>query len=93
MKNEIDDIMEDKNINDKWECYACCIEDDFSSLPSGYLGNYHPLCLRCANKIRYDKEHRDRFRLTYHIEHGDLLFVENIFFRVPYNSLLNLKIL
>ncbi len=58
----------------KWECYNCNLEGDFENLPSGYLGNYHPLCLNCSNDIYFDKENSDRFRLTFHIEFGDLFF-------------------
>jgi hypothetical protein len=64
-------------MNEKWECYLCGKEDKFNNLPDGYLGNYHPLCLTCANDIYYDNDNEDRFRLTYHIEFGDLLFWEN----------------
>lgn len=64
-------------MNDQWECYLCGLEDDFDNEPSGYLGNYHPICLRCANDVYYSGNHEDRFRLTYHGEFGDLMFFEN----------------
>lgn len=65
-------------MNNKWECYKCGFEDNFENMPSGYLANYHPLCLNCANDIYYDNENVDRFRLTFHIEQGDLFFFENL---------------
>jgi len=61
-------------MNEKWECYLCSIDDVFDNKPGGYLGNYHPLCLNCTNKIYYDVENKERFRLTYHIDIGNLLF-------------------
>jgi len=63
-------------MNDQWECYLCSLEDDFDNEPSGYLGNYHPICLNCANDVYYNDDHEDRFRLTYHEEFGDLMFFE-----------------
>ena len=65
-------------MNEKWECYLCAIEDEFDNLPNGYLGNYHPLCLNCVNKVLEDKNHPDRFRLTYHSDLGDLKIVNDI---------------
>lgn len=65
-------------MNEKWECYLCAREDKFDSLPNGYLGNYHPLCFNCANIVLGDKNHPDRFRLTYHSDFGDLKIVNNI---------------
>jgi len=66
-------IDEDDYINDKWECYLCCKEDDFEVLPSGYLGNYHPLCIKCADYVLYDKNHSQHLRLTYHECAGDIV--------------------
>lgn len=63
-------------INECWECFLCSLEDDFDNEPSGYLSNYHPLCLNCANDIYYNLEGENRFRLTFHIEFGDLIFFE-----------------
>jgi len=58
--------------NEKWECYLCCREDYFKGLPSGYLANYHPLCMKCADYVFYDKCHSEHFRLTYHDCVGDI---------------------
>ena len=65
-------------MNDKWECYLCGKEDEFDKLPDGYLGNYHPLCLCCVNKILENQNHPDRFRLTYHSDLGDLKIIKDI---------------
>jgi hypothetical protein len=62
-------------MNEKWECYLCSEEDDFDNQVSGFLGNYHPLCLNCANDVFYCEDNEDRFRLTYHIEHGNLIYL------------------
>jgi len=67
----------DWEMNEKWECYLCGKEDIFDHPASGFLGNYHPLCLNCANNVFYCENHIDRFRLTYHSEYGDLRFVNN----------------
>lgn len=64
-------------MNENWECYLCGEEDIFDNPASGFLGNYHPLCLNCANNIFYCTNHTDRFRLTYHLGYGDLKFVNN----------------
>jgi hypothetical protein len=61
------------DINDKWECHICAKEDDFENLPFGYLGNYHPLCEKCADTVLFDEENKHHFRLTYHKEIGDIL--------------------
>jgi hypothetical protein len=58
--------------NEKWECYLCCNEENFETLPHGYLGNYHPLCCVCAYSVIMNKKHKDYFRLTYYIEIGDI---------------------
>ena len=65
-------------MNNKWECYLCGKEDDFDILPDGYLANYHPLCICCVNQILENKNHRDRFRLTYHSKLGDLKIIKDI---------------
>lgn len=65
-------------MNEKWECYLCGKEDKFHNLPNGYLGNYHPLCLNCANEVLESKTHSDKFRLTYHSGLGDLQIVKSI---------------
>jgi hypothetical protein len=49
----------------KWECHVCGREDDFEILPYGYLGNYHPLCERCADSILFDKEDKNHYRLNF----------------------------
>ncbi|MDR3048532.1 MAG: hypothetical protein LBV16_01620 [Elusimicrobiota bacterium] len=60
-------------INDKWECFLCCKEDDFKVLPAEYLGNYHPLCAKCADYVLYDENHTQHSRLTYHECVGDIV--------------------
>jgi hypothetical protein len=65
-------------MNEMWECYMCCKEAVFDTLPYGYLSNYHPLCYTCANSVLHDENHKERFRLTYHKEFGDLVMVANI---------------
>ena len=65
-------------MNEKWECFLCCKEDDFETLPYGYLSNSHPLCRICANYVLEDENHRQRFRLTYHLEIGDLVIASNV---------------
>jgi hypothetical protein len=57
---------------EKWECHACSREENFVILPFGYLGNYHPLCKRCADEILFDKENEHHYRLTYHKKIGDI---------------------
>lgn len=64
---------------EKWECYLCGVEHKMKILPSGYLGNYHPICLNCADVIFFDSKNQNRSRLTYHINFGDLFFYENTF--------------
>lgn len=65
-------------MNMKWECFLCGKEDDYEIFPTGYLSNNHPLCLNCANLIMNDENHKQRFRLTYHKDIGDIVFVSNI---------------
>ena len=62
-------------MNKHWECHLCGEEDDFDNPASGFLGNYHPLCLNCANNVFHCENHPDKFRLTYHSGYGDLKFV------------------
>jgi ribosomal protein L37E len=64
-----------ESINEKWECHLCGFEKDFEILPSGYLGNYHPLCERCADEIFNDETNTHHLRLTYHECVGDINFV------------------
>ena len=64
--------------NEKWECYLCAAEENFSISPNGYLANYHPLCNKCADEILYNEHHADRFRLSYHSNIGDIKMVSNI---------------
>lgn len=71
MKNEIDEWE-----GDRWECFLCCKEDEFDNLPSGYLANYHPLCEKCADNVLFEENHRDRFRLTYHKDIGDIIALQ-----------------
>ena len=62
-----------EEINDKWECFLCSKEGNFEIIPSGYLGNYHPLCTKCADYVFYDKNHSQHFRLTFHECVGDII--------------------
>jgi hypothetical protein len=70
-------------MNEYWECHVCGKEAEFELLPSGYLGNYHPLCSNCADDILNNPNHKHRSRLTYHKDYGDIEFVKNII--VPKN--------
>ena len=65
-------------LNDNWECFLCTAEYDLSVEPSGYLSNSHPLCEKCANSVLKDEKHKQRFRLTYHSQIGDLKIIANI---------------
>jgi hypothetical protein len=73
-------------MNKHWECYLCGEEDILDNPASGFLGNYHPLCLNCANNIFHCANDPDRFRLTYHSEYGDLKFVNNKLVAVTRNA-------
>ncbi|MDR0711005.1 MAG: hypothetical protein LBF67_01495 [Prevotellaceae bacterium] len=63
---------------EKWECHTCSHEENFEIMPFGYLGNYHPLCERCADKILFDKENVHHYRLTYHKKIGDIVMKNTI---------------
>lgn len=63
----------DTDVNEKWECHLCAKEDNFENLPFGYLGNYHPLCKRCANIVLVEEGNIHHCRLTYHKNIGDIL--------------------
>lgn len=65
-------------MNEKWECFLCCREEDFEILPAGYLSNSHPLCCNCANSVLQNENHKQRFRLTYHKDIGDVILASNI---------------
>lgn len=65
-------------MNEKWECFLCCRAEDFEILPHGYLSNSHPLCSSCANSVLKNENHKQRFRLTYHREIGDIIISSNI---------------
>jgi len=64
-------------MNEKWECYLCGYEASFDTIASGFLGNYHPLCENCADKV-LDDEHPDKFRMTYHYQLGDVDILANV---------------
>jgi hypothetical protein len=59
--------------NKKWECYLCCEEGDWESLPFGYINNMHPLCPKCADEILVDTKHMFHSRLSYHNDVGDII--------------------
>ena len=61
-----------------WECYLCANEYDFEDLPHGYLGNFHPLCKSCTNKVFRNQEHNDYYRLTYNKKVGDLVLLGGV---------------
>jgi len=65
-------------MNVKWECFLCGNEEYFEILPKGYLSNSHPLCSKCANLVLQDINHKHRFRLTYHMDLGDIKLASNI---------------
>jgi hypothetical protein len=64
--------------NNTWECYLCSSEHGFEDNPIGYLANFHPLCLNCANDVLTDKNNQNHFRLTFHEKIGDLKIIGNI---------------
>lgn len=66
-------------MNENWECYLCEHEANIDTPASGFLGNYHPLCENCADKVLED-DHPDKFRVTYHHRLGDLEVIANILF-------------
>lgn len=55
-----------------WECHLCSREFKYEKLPSGYLGNYHPICRICSDLILFDNNSIHQNRLTYHYQYGDL---------------------
>ena len=64
-------------MNDKWECHLCSEEATFLEDVSGFLGNYHPLCVKCADKI-LNEDHMLKHTMTYHYKIGDLQMVANV---------------
>ncbi len=72
-------------MNDKWECFLCCSEEKFEVLPYGYLSNNHPLCFECANSVLNDENHKQRFRLSYNKDIGDVVIAGNIPVQVGYH--------
>lgn len=71
-------------MNDNWECFLCGSEEDSEVLPYGYLSNNHPLCCRCANSVLNNENHKQRFRLSYHKDIGDIVIVGNIPIQIGY---------
>ena len=65
-------------IDENWECFLCAADIDFKIIPVGYLSNSHPLCEKCANSILKDEKHKQRFRLTYHNQLGDIKIIADI---------------
>jgi hypothetical protein len=65
-------------MNDKWECFLCCKEEDFEILPQGYLSNSHPLCNTCADSVLTNENHKQRYRLTYHNRMGAIVIALNV---------------
>lgn len=65
-------------INENWECYLCMESFNFKILPTGYLSNFHPLCESCADVVLNDKNNKQRFRLTYHDQFGDLKIIAGV---------------
>lgn len=66
--------------NTVWECHLCANEFDFECLPSGYLGNFHPLCKKCSDEIIQNGNSRHFNRLTFHYKLGDLEKIGNLHF-------------
>ncbi len=67
-----------------WLCHLCDQEEDFDTLPGGYISNNHPLCYRCSDQLLEDPDSRHYCRLTYHYELGDLVHIGGLVF--PENS-------
>lgn len=66
--------------NTVWECHLCANEFDFERLPSGYLGNSHPLCEKCSDEVIENEHSRHFNRLTFHYKFGDLEKIGNMHF-------------
>jgi len=64
-------------MNEKWGCFLCEYETNFDISASGFLGNYHPLCLSCADKVLLSQQ-PDKFHMTYHYRLGDIEIVANV---------------
>ena len=64
-------------MNEKWDCYLCGHETNFYTPASGFLGNYHPLCMNCTNKV-LDDDHPHKFRMTYHYGLGNVEIIANV---------------
>ncbi len=67
---------------ESWECFVCGDEYDFEILHGGYLGNYHPLCDKCANEIISDNNSQFYHQLTHHYKKGDLILLMGILFHM-----------
>jgi len=65
-------------MSDLWECFLCGKEEEFCIPPTGYLSNSHALCNKCANVVLYNLNHKQRSRLTFHNQIGDLQIIANI---------------
>ena len=70
----------------KWECFLCCKEKDFKTLPYGYLSNSHPLCKACANSVLENENHKHRSRISYHKAIGDISMVADIPIQIGYTN-------
>ena len=73
-------MANDNDENHTWPCWLCGHEDDFETLPGGYISNSHPLCYRCADQLLEDPDSRHYCRLTYHYQLGDLVHIGGLAF-------------
>lgn len=81
---EKQEALLNNDINHTWLCHLCDHEEDFQTLPGGYLGNNHPICCPCADQLLEDPDSRHYHRLTYHHELGNLVHIGSLAF--PENS-------
>jgi hypothetical protein len=65
-------------IDETWECYLCSADYNFEDNPKGYIANYHPLCINCADNLLNNENNQHRLRLTYHYRIGDIMMIGNI---------------
>ena len=59
--------------DEKWECYLCGREFEYTQPAYGWLGNYHMLCDFCSDKIYYNQNSQYKPAMTYHYRVGDIL--------------------
>ncbi|WP_445736059.1 hypothetical protein [Mariniflexile sp.] len=64
-------------MKNKWECHLCAKEFSLKKMISGFLGNFHPICKKCADKcISENNIHKKR--LTFHYKYGEIKMCEGV---------------